>query len=208
MEEDVDKSKVVNKEVAEKIKKLPKQTKYDFAKNDKIYEANIKKIEKAYSTVVDQECWDLGDSTLQWLKHRLPMVKKDWENSINIDAKECPKQFIEYTNLCELIELTDYIIGCKWEDAFDNEDDGNPFDWDNDLKYRKLENGGSLMLNERHLAEMLKEDITPERKSQILARISYLRKSAANTWGRLYLEDQKRNRWIELFSSLIWRLGT
>jgi len=148
---------------------------------DKKWDAVEKKIEENYADVYEQECFALDERIMKWLKHRLPHVKAGWEKMHDIDKDSCPKQHQEYNELCELIKLTDYILEEGWYNEFERP------------------------ANERDLLKILKET-KPNKDGSITLPPSSPEEHEyhKNMWEA---EWKAKERWLEIFSKLFWRLG-
>ena len=154
----------------------------EWRKADKIYAEKEERVEKNYKDVVDIEGYALDEYLMKWLKYRLPLVKEGWEKTIDIDKETCPSQHQEYNEICEIIMLTDYILGEKWDEEY--KDPKKPED---DLfamleRGEKTKDGGTIL---------------PPFSKEYSAYMKKVRK----------LETQKRERWLKLFIKLFWRLG-
>ena len=151
-------------------------------KADKLHAEKEERVEKNYKDVVDIEGYALDEYLMKWLKYRLPLVKEGWEKVIDIDKETCPSQHQEYNELCELIELTDYILAEKWDEEY--EDPKKPEDDLSALLERgeKTKDGGTIL---------------PPLSKEYSAYLKKVRK----------LETLKKERWLKLLTKLFWRLG-
>ena len=148
---------------------------------DKKWDANEKKIDGNYAAVFPQEGTALDVYLMRWLKHRLPLVKIGWEKTNDIDKVSCPEQHKEYNELCELIKLTDYILAEGWDNEFERP------------------------ANEKNLLEILKEIEPDEKGNKTLPPSSpEMHEYHKNVWEA---EWKARERWLEIFGKLFWRLG-
>ena len=154
----------------------------EWRKADKLHAEKEERVEKNYKDVVDIEGHALDKYLMKWLKYRLPLVKTGWEKVCDIDKETCPSQHKEYNELCELIELTDYILGEKWDEEYEN-----PKKPEYDL-FAMLERGEKTKDGSTILPPLSKE------------YSAYLKKVCK-------LETQKKERWLGLFTKLFWRLG-
>ena len=157
----------------------------EMKKTDEEWEKERAEVLKSYQNVRGSEIFALDQSVLLFLKYRLPYTRKHWERDHNIDKETCPDQYQEFCELCELIELTDYILEEKWDEEIV---DPEPYDWTGKTfkdymkdNFIKQPDGSALM------------------KPSSAAHDEYLKK----LWK---LEAGKRERWLELFGKLFWRL--
>jgi len=176
----------LNPEVAKKIIKQKRPTFAEMKKLDDEWNAERAKVEKAYKTVYRSETMALDESVLRFLKYRLPHVKTGWEKAHNIDKDHCPEQYQEYCDLCELIELTDYILDEKWDTEIP---DPEPYDW-----------------NGKSFNEFWKDNFTKNPDGSSTMKPSSPAKQKYYDDKRA-LEYKKRDRWLELLNTLFWRLG-
>lgn len=191
--------------------KLTKLTEEDLAKippfdPDKARKFDIEQEElyRCYDDVKPMEIFLLHMNIIRWLRPRLQLLKESWEKHIVIDKGIQKKQ---YQAICELIDLSTYILEDKWYDeVVDPEPDDKPFDWDDPLKFMPTEDGGHMMINEEHLEEMLKTETDPQKIARIEARQVCSKNKREYRQKLNNLEWAAKEKYIKLLSKYFYAL--
>lgn len=191
--------------------KLTKLTEKDIAEIPPFDPEEAKKFDleqeelcRSYDNVKAMEIFSLDMSIIRWLRPRLQLLKEAWEKHIVIDTGIQKKQ---YQAICELINLSTYILEDKWyEEVADPEPDDKPFDWDDPLKFIPTEDGGHMMINEEHLEEMLKTETDPLKIARIEARLISLKNKSVYYEKLSNLEWAAKEKYVKLLSKYFYAL--